>query len=111
MKHFISLLLMFTLATAAAVAKDVKTVILTPTPQMHCNGCETKIKKNLRFERGVKDIQTDLEKQTVTIKYDAEKTTVEQLCKAFEKFGYTAREVKKGEQVKKDDSASQCEMK
>lgn len=110
MKKFLTLLLTLVVSSTVAFAKDVKTVVVTPTPQMHCEGCENKIKKNLRFEKGVKDITTDLATQTVTIKYDADKTTVEKLLKAFEKFGYTARELKKGETVAADSSAGQCEM-
>ena len=49
-----------------------------------------------------KDIKTVVENQTVTIKYDAQKTSLEKLCQAFTKIGYTARQLKKGETVKKN---------
>ena len=75
-------------------AKDIKTVVLTTTPEMHCTGCEKKIKDNIRFEKGVKSIKTNLEDKTVTIEYDADKTTVEDIIKGFEKIKYEAREVK-----------------
>ena len=94
------LLIALMLAAAVSFAKDIKTVQLTTTPQMHCENCEKKIKGNLRFEKGVKKIDTSIPDQTVTIKYDADKTTVEKLIKAFPKFGYEAREVKKNEKVK-----------
>lgn len=92
------------LFAVAGMAKDIKTVVFTTTPQMHCEGCENKIKGNLRFEKGVKAIETSIEKQTVTVKYDADKTTVDKLLQGFTKFGYTAKEVKpesKSEDVKK----------
>ena len=73
-----------------AFAKDVKTVVFTTQPQMHCSSCEDKIKSNLRFEKGIKAIETSVENQTVTVTYDADKTTAENLQKGFEKFGYTA---------------------
>ena len=60
------------LTATAALAKDIKTVVLTTNPEMHCNNCEKKIKSNLRFEKGVKVIETDLRTKTVTIKYDAD---------------------------------------
>ena len=60
-------------------AKDIKTVVLTTNPEMHCTGCEKKIKENIRFEKGVKSIKTNLEDKTVTIEYDADKTTVEDI--------------------------------
>lgn len=87
------------LFAVAGMAKDIKTVIFTTTPQMHCENCENKVKNNLRFEKGVKAIDTSIENQTVTVKYDADKTTVDKLQKGFTKFGYTARQVKKGEKV------------
>ena len=33
---------------SACFAKDIKTVVLTTNPQMHCNNCENKIKNNIR---------------------------------------------------------------
>lgn len=74
-------------------AKDIKTVVLTTNPEMHCTGCEKKIKDNIRFEKGVKSIKTNLDDKTVTIEYDADKTTVEDIIKGFEKIKYEAREV------------------
>jgi copper chaperone CopZ len=89
--------LFITLAAVALAAnisaKDVKTLIVTTEPQMHCHNCENKIKNNIRFEKGVKKIDTNIDKQTVTIEYDAEKNTPESLMKAFGKFGYKAKEV------------------
>lgn len=91
-----------------SMAKDIKTAIFTTTPQMHCENCENKIKNNLRFEKGIKSIETSIEDQTVTVKYDADKTSVEKLLKGFTKFGYEAKQLKKGEKVSKD-KAEKCE--
>ena len=85
-----------------AFGKDIKTVVFKTTPEMHCNNCETKIKNNLRFEKGVKEIVTDLGDKTVAVKYDADKTTVEALIKGFAKIKYSAvpvTEKKEGEKV------------
>lgn len=49
--------------------------MFTTSPQMHCENCENKIKGNLRFEKGVKKIVTDIDSQTVTVTYDADKTS------------------------------------
>ena len=95
------MMLMLTVSVMA-MAKDVKTAVFTTTPQMSCTSCENKIKGNLRFEKGVKKITTNIEKQTVTVVYDADKTTPEKLQKRFEKFGYKARQLKEGEIVKAD---------
>ena len=88
----------------AAQAKDIKTVIFTTQPQMHCASCEKKIKGNLRYEKGMKRIDTSVEQQKVTVKYDADKTSAEKLQKAFKKFGYEARQVKANEKVEREAS-------
>lgn len=94
----------------AAQAKDIKTVIFTTQPQMHCASCEKKIKGNLRYEKGVKRIDTSVEQQKVTVKYDADKTSAEKLQKAFKKFGYEARQVKANEKVERDNTQSCSNM-
>ena len=69
---------------------------------MHCENCENKIKNNLRFEKGVKEITTSVDNQTVTVKYDADKTTPDKIQQGFKKFGYEARQLKDGEKIKRD---------
>ena len=73
--------------------KNIKTVVLTTNPQMHCANCEKKIKENIRFEKGIKSIKTNLADKTVTIEYDADKTTVPAIIEGFRKIKYEAREV------------------
>ena len=80
--------------TLACQAKDIKTVVLTTNPEMHCNNCEKKIKENIRFEKGIKSIKTNLKDKTVTIEYDADKTTIDNIIKGFKKIKYEAKEVK-----------------
>ena len=83
--------LFLSLAIAAVCsAKDIKTVVLNTAPEMHCSSCENKIKSNLKFEKGIKDIQTDLNTKTVTIQYDADKTNVENIIAGFKKINYVA---------------------
>lgn len=76
--------------TATCFAKDIKTVVLNTTPQMHCANCENRIKSNIRFEKGIKEIETNLVDKTVTIKYDADKTTVDKIIAGFAKINYVA---------------------
>lgn len=79
------ILVMFIMMMVAMVtfAKDIKTVVFTTTPQMHCEACENKIKSNLRFEKGIKSIETSVPDQTVTVLYNAGKTTPEKLQKGL----------------------------
>ena len=81
--------------------KDVKTVVLTTNPQMHCANCEKKIKENIRFEKGIKSIKTNLDDKTVTIEYDAEKNIVPASRQSFKKIKYEAKEVKPTKKDKK----------
>ena len=74
-------------------AKDLRVLVLTPTPQMHCENCENKIKSNMRFEKGVKKVETNLEKQHVTITYDPKKNNVEGLQAGMKKIGYETKVV------------------
>ena len=91
------------LIALVGMAKDIKTLVVTTLPQMHCASCENKIKGNLRFEKGVKEIQCDIPKQMVTITYDAEKTTPEAIIQSFGKFGYKATEIKTEKPAKKKE--------
>ena len=61
---------------------------------MDCQNCEQKIKKNIPYERGVRDLTTNLEKQLVTIKYRTNRTNKDRLKKSIEKLGFTCEEVK-----------------
>ena len=87
--------------------KNIQTVVVTTQPQMHCENCEKKIKDNLRFEKGVKEIETNIEAQRVTVTYDASKTNVDNIIKGFDKFGYKATEVKDNTTKKTADENKQ----
>ena len=97
------------LTAVVGLAKDIKTVVVTTLPQMHCASCENKIKGNLRFEKGVKQIECDIPQQRVTITYDAEKTTPQAIIQSFSKFGYQATEVKK--ETKKENKETKKQEK
>lgn len=81
--------------STALLAKDIKTAVFSTYPEMHCENCEKKIKGSLRFEKGIKNIITNLNSKTVTIEYDADKTNVQNIIRGFKKIKYEAKEVKK----------------
>lgn len=104
MKHI--LLAIMTSLLLMAGGKDLRELVLTPTPQMHCANCENKIKNNMRFEKGVVKIETSVEQQTVVITYNGKKTDAKALRTAMKKIGYDTRVVSdkpvtKGEKKKK----------
>ncbi len=74
---------------SVAMAKEIK-VITFKVEDMECANCEAKVKKNIRFEKGLKKIETNLEDHTVTLEFDADKTDVKQLIKGFEKIKFEA---------------------
>jgi len=81
----------YVLSTAEAKPNKQKVVLYV---YLHCQDCCDKIMKNIPFDkdlnRGVKDIVFDMEEQTVTVTYDANKTDVPALQKAFAKIGKPA---------------------
>ena len=88
MKKFLILLLALLPMVAIQAKPNKQTVVLYC--DLHCQGCCDKIMKNIAFEKGVKDIQFDMEQQTVTVTFDANKTDVPTLQKAFAKIGKPA---------------------
>lgn len=85
------------LASISAFAQENKidTLIVTTTPQMHCSGCENKIKSNIRFVKGVKKIETSVPEHKVTIVYDKRKSDLSAFTEAFKKIGYDIEPIKK----------------
>ena len=100
-------------------AKDNKKETTVFSVEMDCEKCQKKIEKNIAFEKGVKAIDVNLEKDLVTVTYAPKKTDVAKLKKGFEKIGYKAVEVKdccpkKETEVsksKESDSKAKKEMK
>ena len=93
----IILAVVFLLGTVSVSAQDKKKnnkeeqVVFSVS--MDCHNCEQKVKKNIPYEKGVKDLSTDLEKRLVTIKYQTDKTDKAKLKKSIEKLGFTCEEV------------------
>jgi len=71
-----------------------KTETVVFDTKMSCNNCVKKIKENIAFEKGVKDLEVSLEKQTITVTYDPSKTNPEKLAAAIKKLGYKAEKAK-----------------
>ena len=56
--------------------------------EIDCENCAKKIRENVSFEKGVKDLKVTLEDRTVALKYDAAKTSEETLKASIEELGY-----------------------
>ena len=90
-----------------AGTKDLRVLVMTPTPKMHCENCENKIKKNLRFEKGVVKIETSVKEQTVTVTYNASKTNVEKIQVAMKEIGYETKVISDKPKEKKKKSGQE----
>ena len=94
------------MGAASLYAKDMQTLVVTTTPKMSCQNCENKIKGNLRFEKGIHKIETDLKNQTVTVTYDADKTDEAKIAEAFGKINYQIS--KTGTQTEGQSCSGNC---
>lgn len=92
MKKTIAVAFLAMLSVGTSAKSKADTLIVCTTPKMHCQNCENKIKKNIRFVKGTKSITTSLPEQTVTIIYDSNKCRYEDFAAAFKKIGF---EIKK----------------
>ena len=86
-------IMVFSMGQLSAVtfwpAKSKRDTVVFNVP-MDCHNCQEKIEKYMAFEKGVKGMETSLEKQTVQISYDIRKTDVNALQQGFKKIGYEA---------------------
>jgi len=59
-----------------------------------CEKCKEKIESNLSFEKGVKNVELNIETKIVTVKYNSDKTNPDNIRKAISKLGYDADDIK-----------------
>lgn len=99
MKKILLTMGFFILALCSNAETKADTLVITTKPEMHCQGCENKIKQNIRFVKGIKKIETSVPQQKVTLIYDNRKTNYEAFVRAFKKIGYEIEKWQpKGEQ-------------
>ena len=56
--------------------------------QIRCGGCASKIKKSVSEVVGVQNVDVDVDKKLVTIQYDANKVSKEEIVDSFKKLNY-----------------------
>ena len=96
--HLISItilsVLLFASNSANAQTKKVKTdAEVLYSIVIDCPSCQKKLESQVPYEKGVKDMKIDLERQTIWLLFSSDKTTKETLAKALEKLGYPAKEI------------------
>lgn len=55
---------------------------------LDCENCAKKIRENVSFEKGVKDLKVEVKDKTVKVVYNGSKNDSQKLAKAIEKLGY-----------------------
>ncbi|MBN2255075.1 MAG: heavy-metal-associated domain-containing protein [Deltaproteobacteria bacterium] len=91
----VTLLLFFSSFALNAQEKNKKEISTVKfETSIDCENCVNTIMKNIPFEKGVKDVKCDLTTREVTVQYQKDKNKPEQLKRAIEKLGFTAKEVK-----------------
>jgi mercuric ion binding protein len=77
-----------------ACAQSDKTESVTIKASVVCGQCKDRIEAGLGYQKGVKDVVVDVEKKTVTVKYNPSKTNPGQIRTELSKIGYDADDVK-----------------
>ncbi len=76
--------------TMAQERRNEETVTLKVN--MTCDMCVQKVKSNIPFVRGVRDLKVSLEKGECEVTYRTNRITTEQIIEAFEKLDFTVEE-------------------
>ncbi len=76
----------------AALAKDASTTL--SVTGWHCGGCSSKTEAAFRKVKGVKKVEADADKNTVTVAYDDGQTTLKALQDAIKSVGFESKPVK-----------------
>ncbi|MCQ2329875.1 MAG: cation transporter [Paludibacteraceae bacterium] len=80
------LFLSLAVAMIATMAFAEKQTVRLYIPGMECAGCQAKVENVLNHEKGVKSFTITLDERIAEIIYDDEKTNVETLQAALEKY-------------------------
>jgi copper chaperone CopZ len=84
-----NLFMILAIAATPAFAQD-KMATLDVNTSTVCEMCEKTIEGELIYEKGVKEVQVDLEKAVIHVKYDEHKTDPLKIRTAITKLGYAA---------------------
>jgi mercuric ion binding protein len=82
-------------------SKNVQTIKFSTS--IDCASCVNKIMTNLPQEKGIKDVNCDLKTKEVSVAYQKDKNSAEEIQKSLEKLGFTAKPVKKSEAIPEKD--------
>lgn len=82
--------IMSLMLTTVVFGQTKKEETVTIKTDMQCSMCEENIKQALIYTKGVKKVETNLEKDLVVVIYKTAKTSPEEIRNAIAKAGYDA---------------------
>ena len=100
-KFFITILFAAVPFILSAQEKTKTTETVKYKTSIECNNCVNKVMTNLPQEKGIKDVKCDLTTKEVTVTYQKDKNNPDEIKKAIEKLGYTAKQVTEEPAAKK----------
>ena len=100
-KFFAAIILLAVPVLMSAQDKTKTTETVKFKTSIECNNCVNKVMSNLPQEKGIKDVKCDLNTKEVTVTYLKDKNNPEEIQKAIEKLGYTAKQVTDEKEEKK----------
>ncbi len=86
------ILSLLTLALTGSAMAQNKTEKVTFYLNYHCEMCIKKVNKNIPFEKGVKNIKTDLKGKSIVITYNPKQTDKKKLREALEKLDFVVKD-------------------
>jgi len=79
--------------SAAGTAMAAEKTVTLAVKGMHCSACPYIVKQSLAKVGGVGNVAVSYEKQTATVTYDDQKTTVAALIQATTQAGYPSQSI------------------
>lgn len=64
--------------------------VMLNVPGMTCSICPITVRKALQALRGVKEVTTNINNQTATVRFDPKQTTIQQILTTTKNSGYPA---------------------
>ncbi|MBA4321522.1 MAG: copper resistance protein CopZ [Odoribacter sp.] len=102
-KFIILMLLVAVPALTIAQDKEKNVQTVKYTTSITCGACVNKIMTNLPHEKGIKDVKCDVKTKEVTVAYQKDKNSPDEIQKSLEKLGFTAKQVKEDETTVKKE--------
>ena len=78
------------LVTINGFSQDKKPAELKVRTSAICSQCKDRIEQGMAFEKGIKDVNLDVDTKIATIKYSPSKTTPAEIRVAISRLGYDA---------------------